>query len=169
MSNTPQKPETTTYKSYVRDALRTESDHLQAFTRLCADPRKLRLLHAVMGLVDEAGELNKALKNHLFYGANLDLTNLKEEGGDLFWFLALLADVLGEANFTNMLQKNIAKLRVRYPEKFEEKTANNRDLNKEREALTNSKKHRFEEFTPGDRICAICREDKSNGNHLTLP
>lgn len=134
MSN-PTKPETTTYKSYVRNALRTESDHLQAFTRLCADPRKLRLIHAIMGLCTEVGELQDQVKKHLFYGKELDLVNLREEAGDLFWYLAIFADALGEANFTNMLQKNIAKLRARYPEKFTEDKANNRNLEGERKAL----------------------------------
>lgn len=158
-------PNPTTYKSYVKDALRTESDHLQAFTRLCADPRKLRLLHAVMGLCTEVGELQDQVKKHLFYGTNLDLVNLKEEGGDLFWYLAILADVLGEANFTNMLQANIAKLRVRYPEKFEEKAANNRDLDKERSAL---ELHNYESNGGFPSTCQICGKRPQEGNHYPL-
>lgn len=125
----------TTYKSYVRDALRTESDHLAAFTRIAADPRKLRLLHAAMGIQTEGGELTDALKKHLFYGKNLDLVNLKEELGDLFWYIAILCDALGERNFTNIMQTNIKKLRTRYPEAFTEEKAENRDLGAERGVL----------------------------------
>lgn len=99
------------------------------------DPNKLRLLHAVIGLCTEVGELQDAVKKHLFYGKDLDLTNLREEGGDLFWYLALLAAYLGESNFTSMLKLNIEKLKTRYPEKFTENKAVNRDVAAEREVL----------------------------------
>lgn len=160
------KPEPpTTYKSYVRDALRTEANHMDAFARICADPRKMRLLHAITGIVDEAGELNKALKAHLFYGANLDLVNLKEEVGDLLWFVALIADCLGEANLTNMMQTNIAKLRHRYPEKFSEEKAEKRDLEGERKVLEQQKSQfacdKFEPH-PTDIYCAKCGRTKES-------
>jgi len=126
----------TTYKSYVRDAIRTEADPLNALTRICQDPRKLRLLHGAMGLCTESGEFLDALKKHFFYGKPLDLVNLREECGDLFWYLAIIADTLGEANFTNMLQTNIAKLRERYPEKFTDEKAVNRNLAAEYQVLS---------------------------------
>lgn len=114
--------------------MRTDCDYTSAIGRII-NPKTLRLLHAVMGVVDEAAELQKNLKSYIFYGKPIDLTNVKEEAGDLFWFLALLADTVGEANFTNMLQANIAKLRQRYPERFTEANANVRDLEAERKVL----------------------------------
>lgn len=159
----------TTYKSYIKDALRTEADHLAAFTRIAGDPRKLRLLHAVMGIVDEAGELNKALKDHLFYGKNLDLDNLLEESGDLFWFLALMADVLGHKNFNRALQANIRKLRARYPEKFTETAAVNRDTKAEATALQG--KHQFDSGHPayGPKHCKTCGHGKESAFHIEEP
>lgn len=127
-------PEPTTYRNYIKQAVRTECDYTACIGRV-VNPKTLRLLHGVMGLVDEASEMQKNLKDYIFYGKTLDLTNMKEEGGDLFWFLAILADALGEANFTNMLQLNIKKLRSRYPQKFEESSAQNRDLSAERKIL----------------------------------
>ncbi len=125
----------TSYLSYVSDAIRTESPHIDAFTRLAQDPRKLRLVHAMMGLQTETGELTDALKKHLFYGKNLDLINLKEEIGDVLWYLAILLDAIGEKNLTAIMQTNIDKLRARYPEKFTEDKANNRNLAAERNIL----------------------------------
>lgn len=124
-----------TYSSYVSSALRTECSYEGTIAKIVMDPKKLRLLHAVIGLSTEVGELQDAVKKHLFYNEPLDLTNLKEEGGDLFWYLALLADFLGESNFTSMLRSNVAKLRERYPEKFTEEKAQNRDLLRERQIL----------------------------------
>ena len=122
------------YRNYVANALRTEPDYHNVVGR-AVSTNTLRLLHGAMGLVTESAEFLDGLKKYLFYGKPIDKVNLKEECGDLFWYLAILADEMGEANFTNMLQQNIAKLRVRYPEKFSETAAQVRNLDAERKVL----------------------------------
>lgn len=124
----------TTYKTYISDALRTEPDYTLALSRVF-HPQTIRLLHGAMGLATESGEFLDVLKKHIFYGKPMDITNMKEECGDLFWYLAILADTMGEHNFTKIMQTNIAKLRQRYPEKFTETEAQNRDLEQERKIL----------------------------------
>lgn len=114
------------YRSYVSDAKRSEMDYGPVLGRLALSPKGLRLLHVALGVAGEAGELVDAVKKHVFYGQPLDTANLHEECGDLFWFLALLADTLGEANFTSMLRANIEKLRARYPEKYSDDHAASR-------------------------------------------
>lgn len=94
----------------------------------------LRLLHGVLGLVTEAGELAEAVKHHVFDHAVLDRTNVLEELGDMFWYLALMIRVMG-GDPEEILGVNIAKLAARYPEKFSEYAALNRDLDKERKIL----------------------------------
>jgi len=96
----------------------------------------MRLLHASMGLVTESGELMDAMKKHLFYGKELDKTNLIEECGDLFWYIALLLNTLN-VNMETVMQINVDKLKARYPEKFTEFHAKNRDLDTERKILEN--------------------------------
>jgi len=123
-----------TYRNYISHAKRTEPDYTNVIGR-AVNPKTLRLLHGAMGLCTESAEFLDAMKKYLFYGKPLDPVNLKEECGDIFWYLAILADEMGEANFTNMLQTNIAKLRVRYPEKFTEEKAQVRDLKAERVKL----------------------------------
>lgn len=123
------------YKNYFRNAMRTEADPMDAFMRICKQPMRLRMLHAALGIADEGGEIANQIKGHLFYGKNLDLVNLLEELGDLLWFAAELADACGEPNFTGIMQKNIDKLKKRYPEKFTEEKAQNRDLTGERKIL----------------------------------
>jgi len=110
-------------KQFVKNALRTESPNF------CQqDPR---LLHAAIGLVTESAELIDAIKKAMFYGKKLDLTNIKEESGDILWYLALLFDALG-TDFETEQARVIAKLKQRFPEKFTEEKAHVRDLDAER-------------------------------------
>ena len=122
--------------SYIQKAIRTESDPANAMTRL-QDIKIVRLLHAAIGLCTEAGEIQDALKKHIFYGKPLDLTNLREEGGDLFWYMAVFCDAL-QISFEEMQGLNIEKLAARYPDKFTEYKALNRDLEAERTILENN-------------------------------
>jgi len=121
-------------KEYIQDAIRTESTDFSAMNdRLSSDGTK-RLLHAGIGLSTEAGEFLDALKKHIFYGKELDRVNLKEEMGDLFWYLAIACNELG-VEFEPLMETNIAKLKARYGEKFSEHKAENRDLDTERTIL----------------------------------
>ena len=115
-------------KQFIQDAIRTESPNFfQPNTRI---------LHAAIGCVTESGELLDALKKQMFYGRELDLTNVKEECGDLLWYLAIMFDELG-TDFETESNRVINKLKTRFPEKFTEDKAFNRDLTTERKVLEN--------------------------------
>lgn len=98
------------------------------------DEKTVRLLHAVMGIVTEAGEMMDELKRHIIYGKPIDEINLQEEVGDSFWYHALALRTLMKT-IEGTMDQNIAKLAKRYPEKFTEHAALNRDLYVERAAL----------------------------------
>jgi len=74
-------------------------------------------LHAVMGCATEAGELVDAYKKTVFYGKPLDTVNVKEEIGDILWYLAILCREHGWS-FEEIMSENTDKLRLRYPEQF---------------------------------------------------
>lgn len=93
----------------------------------------IRVLHAVIGLATEAGELIGMLRKHL-NGGELDLVNGKEEFGDVMWYSALGLDVC-DAGFEEVMERNIEKLSARYGEKFSDYKAINRDLETERKIL----------------------------------
>lgn len=76
------------------------------------------LLNGVMGLCGEAGETIDLVKKHLHQGHPLDREKLIKELGDVAWYLAETAWAL-DAPLEEVLQKNIEKLRSRYPEGFE--------------------------------------------------
>lgn len=113
---------------YINGALRTEP---QAYY---PDRINMRALHAYMGLTTEIGELVDTFKKHIFYGKEIDHENLVEEMGDLFWYIALMATHLG-VSFEEIMEKNNTKLRLRYPDKFSESHALNRNLEKEKDVF----------------------------------
>lgn len=125
-------------KNYIKDAIKTEATNFEAMNERLMNDGTKRLLHAGIGLSTEAGEVLDALKKHIFYGKELDKVNLAEELGDLFWYMAILADELG-IEFESVMDRNITKLKARYGEKFSEEKAENRDLDKEREILEGQK------------------------------
>lgn len=129
--------------SYVEKAMRTDGTYEGAIVDRITDKTFMRLLHCAMGLTTEVGELMDILKRHLFYGTPIDFVHIKEEFGDLEWYTALGYDVLvnkledlSRGNVREVIQgMNIAKLQKRYPEKFTEHHAVNRDLETERKTL----------------------------------
>ncbi len=114
-------------KDYIQNAMKTESIHFDA-------TGKERLLHAGIGLATETGEFLDAIKKSVFYGKELDRVNLKEELGDILWYLAIAMDALG-TDFETEMEKNIQKLKARYGEAFSQDSAEHRDLEKERKIL----------------------------------
>ena len=103
------------------------------------DAEAKNVIHAIIGKVTEAGELLEALAKCLVEGANFDEVNVIEETGDGLWYDAILLRALG-SSFEETQRINIAKLRQRFPDKFAEYDANNRDLFEERKILENSSK-----------------------------
>ena len=91
------------------------------------------IVHAIYGICTEAGEISEAFLKAAESG-NFDEVNLKEEAGDLMWYLAMLFREIG-TNFPDIAATNINKLEARFPEKFTQEKAYNRDLDTEREIL----------------------------------
>lgn len=91
-------------------------------------------IHGIIGAATECGELLEALSLALRDNSELDSVNIKEETGDVFWYLAILAKSQG-FTFEECQETNIAKLRKRYPDKFTEYDALNRNLDIERKVL----------------------------------
>lgn len=114
-------------EEFMKAALRTEAVGIKGEINE-------RALHAAIGLCTESGELIDALKKSMFYGRELDLVNVKEEAGDILWYLAILFDEIG-TDFETEMERVINKLKTRFPEKFTEEAAYTRDLEKERSVL----------------------------------
>ncbi len=103
-----------TLNEYQRQAQRTANT---------ADP--IRLATAGLGVAGEAGELAGAIKKHLSHGHDLDKEHIREELGDVLWYLAEIAAAL-DMTLEEVAEANIAKLKARYPDGFDPERSRNR-------------------------------------------
>ena len=74
-------------------------------------------LHMAIGVSGESGELLDSIKKAVIYRKNLDLENVKEELGDLEFYMAGLRAALGLTR-EQCIEANVAKLSKRYPNNY---------------------------------------------------
>lgn len=104
-----------------------------AYGRVTDEPT-IRLIHSVMGMATEIAELLRPVVNYIQSGDEIDFTNMAEEGGDVYWYMGVLSDVINKT-LREMKDANNKKLMARFPDKFTEHAALNRNLDAERDAL----------------------------------
>ena len=83
------------------------------------------LINGVMGLCGESGEAIDIVKKHLAQGHPLDKEALAKELGDICWYVAETAQVLGY-DLETIMTMNIEKLKKRYPDGFSREDSINR-------------------------------------------
>lgn len=105
-----------TPNDYLMKALRTVNWENQEYPKI---------LDGLMGLCGESGECIDILKKVMFQGHKLDAEHLKEELGDVAWYLALSSYAVGY-DLESVMKANIEKLQKRYPEGFETEKSVNR-------------------------------------------
>lgn len=121
---------------YLKLSERTEKKFPEG---LALSQENAELLHHAMGMCTEAGEFLDQMKKVLIYGKEVDKTNLKEELGDMLWYIAGAVRLLDTSIEIEMV-RNIEKLRARFPSKFDAERALVRDLDTERKILENGDK-----------------------------
>ena len=97
----------------------TDKQYLELAQRTLSKHNSDDLGHFSIGVVTEAAELLDAYKKHQYYGRDLDLQNMKEEIGDLMWYLIQLCDLI-DYSLDQAKVDNIQKLAKRYPEGFKD-------------------------------------------------
>jgi NTP pyrophosphatase (non-canonical NTP hydrolase) len=80
-----------------------------------------------MGLAGETGEVLEPLKKFLYHGHTLDKQKVADELSDLTWYICALANTL-EINLADALERNVEKLKKRYPEGFDTNNSINRSV-----------------------------------------
>ena len=108
-----------------------EKEYLEKCKRTLSTKDDL-LEHMIIGCVTEVGELADAYKKHKFYKRDLNTQNIKEEIGDLCWYLYQLCEEVGYT-MEEARSDNIEKLAKRYPDKFKDVIV--RDVKKELEHI----------------------------------
>ena len=84
------------------------------------------LIHGVLGLTGESGEVADLVKKGIFHEKGIDMDHLKKELGDVMWYIALICDACG-FNLDDIMMLNVLKLQRRYPDGFSTDRANHRD------------------------------------------
>jgi hypothetical protein len=112
----------------VKDALRTEpsAEQYGAARERLRDLQMMRLLHVGIGLATEACEILGQLKKYIYYGKTLDHAKLVSDLGDSSWYERIGCAAEG-VSLDEMIARNVAELRVRFPDAFDESKAVNRD------------------------------------------
>ena len=90
---------------------------LASKTRKIFDETKDMQADVGLGLTGEAGEVADIIKKHLSGSKELDLTHLKEELGDVLWYIAEACDCFG-FTLEDVAKFNIEKLKKRHPNGF---------------------------------------------------
>lgn len=73
--------------------------------------------HATLGIAGEAGEIADATKRHQCYDRHCDVENVKEEIGDMLYYLKALSICHG-TTLEECAELNQVKLQKRYPNGF---------------------------------------------------
>lgn len=76
-------------KDYVKNVLVTEARDMAPLVERFSQTRNIRLLHGAIGLASEIAEIVEMSRNE-----EIDVVNLKEEMGDLFWYMGIMIDEL---------------------------------------------------------------------------
>ncbi len=99
----------------------------------------MQLDNGARGLCNDAGELSAAVMKYIEYGRPLDEVNVLEEAGDCLWRIAQVLDAVG-LTLEQAMEANLAKLAVRYPDKYSDVLSANRNVEEERKALAGEHK-----------------------------
>lgn len=102
---------------------------------------QIKLIHGIVGMISECGELGEQLGNWLFFGGELQVfgkDGMVEEFGDFRWYQTEALEAL-KVSDDEVETLNIQKLAARYGERYSDFAAVNRDVEKEHEALGGSR------------------------------
>lgn len=84
-----------------------------AYNLISEAGKKDMIVNGVLGLAGECGECCDIVKKYKYQGHDLDKAHLKDELGDVLWYLAETASGLG-ISLEEVAQFNLDKLHARY-------------------------------------------------------
>jgi NTP pyrophosphatase (non-canonical NTP hydrolase) len=101
----------TFYSEYVRDMFKTYPDDEDFYVQ------NFGILHAVVGLSGEAGEVLDVVKKVLFTGKKYNQDDLVKELGDVEFYLQAVRNAI-RVSRDDILNANVEKLSKRHPDGF---------------------------------------------------
>ncbi len=98
-----------------------------AYNLISEEGKKDMITNGVLGLAGEAGECCDIVKKYKYQGHDLDKEHLKDELGDVLWYIAETASGLG-ITLEEVAEYNLNKLHKRYHgETFSSDLSKNRE------------------------------------------
>jgi NTP pyrophosphatase (non-canonical NTP hydrolase) len=114
--------------------LKEYSEGVMRTVKILENP-DMNQLHMVLGMVTETGELADVFKKYHAYNKVIDWVNVQEEVGDLLFYISAFC-FLNNFDLEKILEQNLSKLKIRYPDTYTDEKAQNRDLDREKQILT---------------------------------
>lgn len=106
---------------YQQQAARTLIDAPDEYTDW-----EIMLVWNALGLAGEAGKVVDTIKKAVFHRHALSREELIRELGDVLWYVAALCTKL-DIPMSLVMERNIAKLRARYPDGWSAERSTNRE------------------------------------------
>lgn len=126
--STSQEVKTNAFDRYQEAASRTANlDDSAIVKRLQDNPVLIGLMNGALGATGEAGEIADHIKKVVYHGHELDIDYVVKECGDVLWYISDILNRL-DVKLSRSAGVNIAKLKARYPEGFDEQKSINRDV-----------------------------------------
>lgn len=85
------------------------------------------LAYVAIALTGETGELANKIKKMLWHGHPVDTYQIMDELGDVLWYVARAADLLG-LSLNDIATMNLNKLALRYPKGFSSQASIDREI-----------------------------------------
>src|SRR5271165_2755964 len=98
---------------FLKSVDKLENKQLDKLKERMSSETNLRLMHAIVGIGTEAGEIQDLFKKKVMYGKDIDRSAFVDELGDIMWYIGVACNTL-EISFEEMMDKNWKKLSVRY-------------------------------------------------------
>ena len=112
------KKDSTPFQDYIKKTRRTDLSEEEYNADMSKYEGLVAPLHYCLGIMTEAGELASLVKKEVFYDKRADGDDIKEEIGDLLWYIARFLDST-DLTFEECMEANLAKLEKRYPSGFD--------------------------------------------------
>lgn len=91
----------------------SNSEYTQFVIAMDKCPSEHALLHATTGLAGECGEVLQVITKAVRRGEEVDALKIRDEAGDILWFLTRLVSLYGW-DLDDVMQHNVRKLQERY-------------------------------------------------------
>jgi len=98
---------------FLKSVDKLENKQFDKLKERMSSETNLRLMHAIVGIGTEAGEIQDLFKKKVMYGKDIDRSAFVDELGDIMWYIGVACNTL-EISFEEIMEKNWKKLSVRY-------------------------------------------------------